>query len=150
LKRILLTIGDVVVSGEPAILETTLGSCVSVCLWHEKTRTGGMNHFIFPEMTAPSKDPAWYGTESMSRLINHFLRAGIPGRYIKAKVFGGGIVIRGFHQRFDVGKENTRVAKEILTSHGIPVVSEVTGMDCGIKVVFYSATGRAFVKRIEG
>ena len=149
MKRILLTIGDVVVSAEPAILETTLGSCVSICLWDEKTGSGGMNHFMFPEMTAPSKDPGWYGTESTRLLISCFFKAGITGGSLKAMVFGGGIVIKEFHQRFDVGKENARIAKEILRSHGIPVVNEFTGMDCGIKVVFYSATGRAFIKRIE-
>jgi len=58
-------------------------------------------------------------------------------------------VIKGFHQRFDVGKENTRIAKEMLRSHDIPIVNDFTGMDCGIRVVFYPATGRAFIKRIE-
>ena len=145
----MLGIGDVVVSTEPVTLETVLGSCVSVCLWNETSRIGGMNHYMLPEMIGQVKDPGCYGSEAIQRLIDAFLMQGIDHRRLRAKVFGGGMVIKGFHQRFDVGKENVMIARHILRRQGIPIITELTHNEYGIKVLFHSATGRAFVKRLE-
>ncbi len=49
---------------------------------------------------------------------------------------------------FDIGGKNIRVAKNILTEHHITIVGEFTGPDYGIKVVFHTATGKTFVKKI--
>lgn len=149
MKRVILNIGDVIVSREPAILETVLGSCVAVCLWSERLRIGGMNHFMLPKMEDRMKDPLYYGPESIQRLLNLFVKMGIPGSSLKAKVFGGGLVMKGFHERFDVGRENVLLAKEVLARQGVPIMNELTGKEYGIKVLFHSATGRALVKKIQ-
>lgn len=144
----MLNIGDVVVSSEPAILETVLGSCVSICLWDEKSKTGGMNHFMLPDASENGNNPSCYGTESITRLIGDFLKIGGDSRFIKAKVFGGGRVIKELTSGFEVGEQNIKIAKNILMKYNIPVINEFTGIDFGIKVVFYTATGKVFIKRI--
>jgi chemotaxis protein CheD len=148
LKRIILNIGDIVVSSEPAVLETVLGSCVSICLWDEQSKTGGMNHFMLPELTDGLKNPSCCGSESTARLINELLSIGTDIRNIKAKLFGGGQVIRELGNGFDIGEKNIKLAKDILMEYNIPIIREFTGPDYGIKVVFYTATGKAFVKKI--
>ncbi|MCL4491162.1 MAG: chemotaxis protein CheD [Nitrospirae bacterium] len=147
-KRIILNIGDVVVSNEPAVLETVLGSCVSLCLWDEQSKTGGMNHFMLPELTEGLKDTYCCGSESIARLINKLRSLGTDIRMVKAKLFGGGRVIRELGNSFDIGEKNIKAAKDILMEYDIPIVKEFTGPDYGIKVVFYTATGKAFVKKI--
>jgi chemotaxis protein CheD len=149
MKRIILNIGDVVASTEPSILETSLGSCVSVCLWDETLRIGGMNHFMMPRMTGNVRNPTYCGKEAIEVLVSALLDMGsnLPG--LKAKVFGGGRVIKEFQQGLDIGKENIRVAKETLGKYGIPIIKELTGKDYGVKVVFYSATGKAFIRKIK-
>ncbi len=149
MKRIILNVGDIVVSSEPSILETVLGSCVSVCLWDVQLRIGGMNHFMLPQMIDGIKNPAYCGMESTDRLINTILEMGASINNIKAKIFGGGRVIK-VYQRFDVGSENVMAAKKLLMKYGIPIISELTGDKHGTKIVFYSATGKVFVKRIKG
>lgn len=67
MKRIMLSIGDVVVSKEPAMLETILGSCVAVCLWDEKIGMGGMNHIMLPRMYSPVSKTLYIA--GMSRYI---------------------------------------------------------------------------------
>src|SRR5262245_37735781 len=37
------------VTGGDEVLFTTLGSCVSVCLYDSTYRVGGLNHFLLPE-----------------------------------------------------------------------------------------------------
>lgn len=148
-RKVIVSIGDVYVFREPTILQTVLGSCVSVCLWDERLKIGGMNHFLMPCMENDLKSPAYSGQKSIDRLVSNIINAGARMGHLKAKVFGGGRVIKEFSQRLDVGKDNIEMAKKMLGGFGIPIVKECTGYDTGIKVVFYTATGRAFVKRLE-
>lgn len=149
MNRRTLIIGDVVVSESPAILETVLGSCVAVCLWDRKFHIGGMNHIMLPASTDSVKNPNYCAQEAIDNLLDDILKTGAAMRNLRAKVFGGGRAIKQFSERLDVGKQNVRVTKEILSKYNIPIVKEFTQMDCGIKVVFYSDTGRAFVKKLE-
>ncbi len=149
MQRIILKIGDIVVSDEPARLETVLGSCVSVCLWDEKEKIGGMNHFMLPEMTRSTDKPTYCGSESIKILLNNMLMKGAVISHLKAKLFGGGRLIKHFNQALDVGRENVRVAKKVLKEYEIPIISELTGHDSGIKILFYTKSGRVFVKRFH-
>jgi chemotaxis protein CheD len=149
MKRIILNIGDIVVSEKPAVLETVLGSCVAVCLWDEELGIGGMNHFMIPNVIDGIKNPLYCGSESIQSLISRFIKIGVDVCNLQAKVFGGGKVIREFGDRLDIGRDNVRIAKEILGGYGIPIIREFTRPDYGIKVIFYSATGRVFVKKLQ-
>lgn len=150
MKRILLKTGDIIVCTEPIIIETVLGSCVSVCLWDRKYRVGGMNHFLLPRPVCRMKNPLFCGTESIKMLINRFSVLGCNRNQIVAMIFGGNRPLQLFQQSFDVGLKNVAIAKEILSEHGIPVLEEFTCKDYGVKVSFYTDTGRVFVKRLTG
>jgi chemotaxis protein CheD len=148
-KRIALNIGDVAVSTTPSVLETILGSCVAICLWDAKRKVAGMNHFMMPYMTDTLKDPMLCGPESIRALIAKVVSMGSDINELKAKVFGGGNVVELLNSGTQIGKENVRAAKETLADYNIPVIKEFTGNDFGIKVFFYSDSGRAFVKRLN-
>ncbi|HAM53280.1 MAG TPA: hypothetical protein DCP92_22235 [Nitrospiraceae bacterium] len=148
-RKVILNIGDVHVSRRPEIIQTVLGSCVSVCLWDENLHIGGMNHFMVPQILKDMKQPGCCGPESITRLVAIITKMGAEVRSLKAKLFGGGRIIKEFRQHLDVGRENTKIAKEILRCYQIPIIKELTGTDYGIKVVFYTATGRAFVNKLD-
>lgn len=151
MKKIILDIGDIVVSSESVILETILGSCVSVCLWDQKFHIGGMNHFMMPKMSSCIKHYGHSGTESVRMLINNLIGIGSDIRHMKAKIFGGNTVIKYIYDStclVNIGKENIMTAKEILKEYNIPIISEFTGQDIGIKVIFHTDTGRTFVKEL--
>jgi chemotaxis protein CheD len=149
MRKITLNIGDIVVCREPAVLETVLGSCVSVCLWDESLKAGGMNHFLVPCVISGLKNSAYSGQESIERLIEGFTGTGANPLYIKAKVFGGGRVIKGMGESLDVGVENVKIAREMLKKYGIIIVKELVCPDYAIKVIFYTATGRVFVRKLK-
>lgn len=149
MNRIILNIGDIVVQAEPSLLETVLGSCVSICLWDESAKVGGMNHYLVPYAMAGLNNPFYAGRESIEKLVESLIRAGGTAPRTRAKVFGGGKVIEGLGQDLDVGRENIGVAREMLKNYGIPIVKELARPNHAIKVVFYTATGRAFVKAIQ-
>lgn len=148
MKRIILNIGDIVVCAEPSVLETVLGSCVSVCLWDETLKISGMNHFMVPHIMHGLNNPFYSGQKSIEKLIEDLIRTGANPPYIRAKVFGGGVVIKKHGEKLNVGLENVRIAREILKNHGIIITKEFVCPDYAIKVVFYTATGRVFVKKL--
>lgn len=148
MQRIIVSIGSIVVCHEPAVLETVLGSCVSVCLWDERLRIGGMNHFMFPQMKKTEKDKGYYGCSSIHELIKALVKLSSEPRCLKAKIFGGGSLNKTLAQGVDIGKENVCIAKDILKKYSIPVTKEFTGQPSGIKIIFCTSTGRAFVKKL--
>lgn len=145
MKKILLNAGDIAVASEPVMFETVLGASVSICLWDEKLKIAGMNHYMMPGVMGDMKDHERSGPESINRLVDSILELGSNLRNLKAKVFGGGNAGGGGVN----GKENVLVAKKILGYYKIPVIKEHTGNDCGIKVVFMSATGATSVEKFE-
>jgi chemotaxis protein CheD len=146
-RTIIINIGDVCVSRGPVIFQTVLGSCIAVCIWDEVAGIGGMNHFMVPLARRNAKG-GYCGPEATAMLVRKMLDAGARMENLKAKIFGGGKVIRQFSERLDVGKENALAARNALRRHGIPIVKELTCTDYGIKVKFHSDTGRAYVKQL--
>lgn len=148
MTRITLNIGDIVASREPAVLGTILGSCVSVCLYDRVSGIGGMNHFLLPDIIEDIHNPLYCAPNSVVKLVDEVLGMGADARNLRAKVFGGGRVARVFSDNFDIGRRNVDTAKEILSNYGIPVVREFTCPDFGIKLIFHTGTGKAFVKQL--
>ena len=147
-KKIIITIGDICVSREPAIIQTVLGSCVSTCLWDERSKVGGMNHFMLPKILIGPMRDVCLGPESIEKLVHEMLRVGADRHRLRAKIFGGGRVLRGLNQNIDVGTENVIAAREMLKVLRIPVIKECTSTAFGLKLIFYTATGQAFLKSL--
>lgn len=146
--RVFLKIGDIFISRRPLVFETVLGSCVSVCIWDKESRAGGMNHYMFPYYFRGIKNPLFCGRESLYLLIKRLLDGGSSPHRLMAKVFGGCKAVRPSGD-LGVGDENVKVAMDVLGEYGITVVKKCTGIDAGMKVLFYPVTGRAFVRQIR-
>ncbi|MCO4798807.1 MAG: chemoreceptor glutamine deamidase CheD [Colwelliaceae bacterium] len=138
-------------------IATTLGSCISACIWDADSGVGGMNHFMLPLTEKEAHNVDWgrrgmasdatrYGNFAMEHLINLILKNGGRRKTLRAKVFGGGKVLK---QMSDVGKKNIDFVLRYLKEEHI----EVEGSDLGSyyprKVIFEPMTGRAFVKRLD-
>lgn len=145
MKRVCLNIGDIVVTREPAILETVLGSCVAVCLWDTRNRIGGLNHYLVPVGRGEPEKARLYGNYSIPSLIEQFLRLGAEPRHIQARIFGGGSILKSLEDIFTIGSENVRIARELLQQYGIPVARDFVGAECGIRISFATATGAVAV-----
>jgi len=139
-------LGGFLVSDDPSVmLVTTLGSCVSACVWDPEAAVGGMNHFLLPSIPDTEADisldeAARYGTVAMERLINGVLAAGGRRERLEVKVFGGARVI---DSSMDIGDLNARFVLDYARREGF----RVTGSDLGgvhpRRVNWFPATGRA-------
>ena len=136
---------DYLVTSDPVALVTLLGSCVAACLYDPLERIGGMNHFMLPE-GRPGDVSARYGAHAMELLINDLLKGGARRSRLQAKVFGGGNVLRGFHD--PIGTRNANFVLDYLDAERIPVVAQDLGDIFPRKVCFFVQTGRTLVRRL--
>ena len=136
--------GEYYVSNEDILIMTTLGSCISACLWDRVAKVGGMNHFMLPEGSGES---GRYGSFAMELLINELLKLGATRGTLEAKVFGGGQVISGMSV-LNVGERNTAFVMNYLKTERITVVSKDVLEVYPRKVCFLPASGKAMCKRL--
>jgi chemotaxis protein CheD len=129
----------------PTLISCMLGSCVEVCLWDRKLRTGGAVHYLLPgEIGLPSKNS---GVQGIGDLAAAMQRLGSKTDNVVAKVFGGACMLeelRGAH----VGDRNVHIARAKLSELRIPILMEHVGGERGRRVRFLSDTGETTVEVI--
>jgi chemotaxis receptor (MCP) glutamine deamidase CheD len=147
-REVTLYIGGVHASGAPTVIKTLLGSCIAVCLWDPVRRAGGMNHFLLPDGGGAVTDLTRFGVHAMDVLIGATMNAGADRRRLVAKVFGGAHVLDIGEGDTSVARRNIAFVREYLEAEGFPVIGADVGGYEPRHVHFYTATGRARVKRV--
>jgi len=149
--------GEFYMTRDNMSIATTLGSCISACIWDKKENIGGMNHFMLPLTDKKAHEVNWgkrgvasdatrYGNFAMEHLINVILKNGGKRENLLAKVFGGGKVL---NQMTDVGKRNIDFAMHYLQMENIKIETTDVGDLYPRKVIFEPNGGRAFVKKLH-
>lgn len=145
--------GEYHISSEDIIIQTVLGSCVSVCLFSDYNNFAGMNHFMLPGDISKSKigesDAGRYGMFSMEILINSLLKKGIKRETLKAKVFGGGNVIHVNDFKSNIGSNNVDFVLEYLENEKIPIISSHLRENYARKIIFFVRSHEVLLKKIE-
>jgi len=139
-ERVYLHPGRSFVATAPTIVTTILGSCVSVCLWDEDARIGGLTHYLLPDPIGPG-DPARFGTTAILNLVDQLHCAGAAN--FVAKIFGGSSMGSA------LGARNVDVAREMLHTLEVAIVACDVGGAFGRKLLFQTDDGEAWVKRLE-
>lgn len=139
-----LNIAELIVTKESVVVSTILGSCVSVCLFSEEKKGGGIIHYAIPELPKASSDnPLRYGDYAIEKLISETCKClEVNPSQLHAKLVGGANNIASAHPAQQVGTENVKVAKQILAKYKIHVVGEDVGGTQGRKILFHIETGR--------
>ena len=139
--------GKIVASAEPSAVTTILGSCVAVCLWDPMAAAGGVAHFVLPHGAGTGPSALRFGDLAVPELIRQLLGLGCKGERLQAKLFGGASVITAFHHSGGrLGSNNVDVARQLLSTAGIPVLAEDVGGQRGRKLIFHVDDGDAWVK----
>ena len=151
-KEITLHVGGVHASAEPTMIRTLLGSCVAVCLWDERVRVGGMNHFLLPEgrPDGPRDEATRFGAHAMDCLVGEMLKLGADPRRMVAKVFGGASVLALGGSAAGVPQANVAFVRAYLTRERVPVAANSIGGTLPRQIRFFTETGKALVRRVVG
>lgn len=138
-------IGEVIVTSKGTVLQATLGSCVSVCLFDPQTGVGGMIH------CASSLESETHASRNCLNSLRELFRAlkSVSERSIscyKAKIVGGA---NEETSKFGAGADNIKQCLQELKDKGIEVVGKDVGGSASRKIFFFPATGQLKVATIE-
>jgi chemotaxis protein CheD len=143
-----LVAGSLFAHEERHIVTTVLGSCVSVCLWDCARNRGGINHYMLPFWNGEGLASPKYGNIAIAKLLERMLELGSERRSLRAKVFGGGVVLNVTNPFMNIGERNVQLAEDILRSENIPIISADTGGKVGRKLIFNTETGTVLLKKL--
>jgi len=141
LPKYMLYPADIFADKAPSIVNTVLGSCVSVCLYDPVLEMGTINHYILPNWNGVDEATMKYGNLSIVRILEELLISGSKFEHVVARVYGGAEVLRGMPTNFHIGSRNVQIAFAILNEFQIPVLSSDVGGTKGRKISFNTSTG---------
>jgi chemotaxis protein CheD len=137
---------NIFVSKDPFIVTTVLGSCISVCLYDQVLKIGGLNHFMLPLWNGEGLATPKYGNIAIEKLIIKLENIGCCRGNLIAKVFGGAEQLTSGGGAFQIGIRNAQVALEKLKEEKIPVISYCINGNRGRKIQFLTHTGEVYMK----
>lgn len=151
-----LKIGECVITSEPVLISTVLGSCVSVTFHHPKTHTSAMFHAMLPTKNGnkSTQGVCAFADLAVESLIQRYQKLGIRLSQLELKIFGGANTMRSKEREalgdiLDVGRKNAETALAGLSKFGLkPSVSDILG-DRGRKILFHVPTGRIWAKFVD-
>lgn len=143
-----------IISSEPAIISTILGSCVSVVLYSKKAQVGGITHFALPDRSHAShstRNDLNFGFTAITKMYEEILEVnGVRKNDLEAKIIGGGCVINEIRQSSNIGALNIQTAQMKLTHLNVPIVAQHVGGSFGRRLFFFTHTGRLRVAFLCG
>ena len=150
-NTIRIHIGGLHASSGSTIIETTLGSCVAVCLYDPLEKIGGMNHILLPGKAdmLHFDSAARYGVNAMELLINRIMTIGGNRFQLVAKVFGGAHLFPSISIENGVGKKNAEFVVAFLRMEKIRIIGCDLGGHDSRKIYFHTDTGDVFLQRIS-
>ncbi|HCS62906.1 MAG TPA: chemotaxis protein [Cellvibrio sp.] len=153
---IILHAGDLVFGQGQRLLNTLLGSCVAITLWHPQRRLGGMCHFALPanldvKVIKDAKLDARYATDCINlfKKIAHERQTKLSD--YEAKIFGGGNMLQSVRiidpefsqvQKSPIGDSNCSQAFSLLIAEGVHIAEADVGESGYRKVSFDPGTGK--------
>lgn len=102
--------GEMVHCEDGRILATVLGSCVSICIWHEASGFSGMNHYLLPEHPTRGAQRGRHGPSAIEDLFRPSLQRGIGPAHCQVHLLGGAEMMVPQGQQASIGQRNVEVA----------------------------------------
>ena len=147
MDHIFLLPGEYRISKGLEVVETLVGSCVSVCLYNTKTGHAAMNHFLQDQPTGKTDcEIGHYGSTATEYIIKALMKSDpVPSHY-RAQAFGGAAVIKTNNNEFNIGQKNIDIVKKILIAYRIRITREEIGGTRGRRVRFDTSTNEVFCR----
>jgi chemotaxis protein CheD len=133
-------------SKKSAVVQTILGSCVSVCLYDQVLCYGSMNHYMLPWWNGDGIPSPKYGDIALARSLELMKSLGCKKENLAAKIFGGADQHQIGGRGYEIGARNIATAERILGKESITILARSTGGMVGRKIVFHTDTNKVLVK----
>jgi len=156
LPLLFLKPGEMVLSEEPLIVTTLLGSCVAVTMFSPRHRMGAICHALLPSCRKDlpcshgQSDSGKYVECAIQLMLERFAVHGVAKSEIEAKLFGGSDMFDTSEGRTaSVGRQNLEMALRLLEDQPVRLVTQDLGGKRGRKIIFHTHTGEVFLKRLR-
>ena len=116
---------------------------------HRNPRIEKCNHFMLPLWNGDGLASPRYGNIAIAKLIEKMLALGADRNNLKAKVFGGGDVLKVTSAFMNIGARNVVLAQDLLRDEKIPIISADTGGQNGRKLLYNTRSGVVLVKLLK-
>lgn len=140
-QRINLLPGEIAIARKGEKLWTVLGSCVAVLFYNKRTRTSAMCHAQLPTKAfetdktngfTPSSHPIdsmynKYVSYAIKSMLQSFRKLGISNNEIEVHLYGGANMLGLNNDRPRIGEQNIAMARHILLSNRLYIITEDIG-----------------------
>lgn len=152
-KLVTLSPGQLFFGGGRTVVQTLLGSCVAITLWHPGRRIGGMCHYLLGSRGQAERKhgqaPGYFATDAVEYLVEQVRASGRPNSEFEAKMFGGGNMFESVQPRahpVDVAQANVRAGRRLLEQNGFGMKSADVGGSRYRKIFFDLESGDVWVQ----
>lgn len=148
-KRI-VSPGDLYFGKSDLLVETVLGSCVSIVLWSEKKGIGGMCHFVLPESQKKYNKTGYTGVDAITNLIKKIKLNNLKMKDFTYKIFGGSCIAQNRKLECfetDVGSKNVEFAKDFIFKNNLDITAEDTGGSYSRKLILDMKNGEVWLRK---
>lgn len=137
---------------DDTLITIGLGSCVAVLLYDAEARVGGMAHILLPSPALSRRDsnPAKFAQTAVPRLLELMAADGAKPQRITARLAGGASMFAALAPpgTIQMGERNLVAARQVLNTHGVPLVAEAVGGDFGRTVRFRVCDGQVQISTV--
>ena len=149
-RELLVRVADLRVGVADDVLITQgLGSCVAILLYDAEARIGGMAHILLPSpaLSRVDANPAKFPQSAIPRLLELMAADGAQPARVSARLAGGASMFAALAPpgTIHMGERNLVAARQVLHTHGVPLVGEAVGGDFGRTVRLTVNDGRVEV-----
>ena len=152
-ERVRIGMAEMLVIKNPAIITTTVGSCIALCMYDPINKIGGMVHIVLPHKTEYNNNGnsgLRYADKAVPALLSELLSRGAKKEFIVAKMAGGANMFPTLtHPILNIGRNNAEAVKKKLIDLGVPLVAEDIGGNHGRIVEFDIKSGIVKVSMIN-
>ncbi len=148
-KVVFLKPGEVIVSSNPIMVSTILGSCVAITMYSPGKNAGAICHAMYPNN--PDQDENFLYVDSAVRhLFRKMIDYGGKADMV-VKLFGGAKVLACDYaeERRSVGEQNIMQAEIILKELGLQISKSDIGGLQGRKLFFSIKTGDVYLRKMK-
>ena len=149
-RELLVRVADLRVGVADDVLITQgLGSCVAILLYDAEAQIGGMAHILLPSpaLSRVDANPAKFPQSAIPRLLELMAADGAQPARVSARLAGGASMFAALAPpgTIHMGERNLVAARQVLHTHGVPLVGEAVGGDFGRTVRLIVNDGRVEV-----
>lgn len=147
---IVLQPGEFYFGATAGCVQTLLGSCVAITLWHPSRQLGGMCHYMLPSRHKPSSQlDGKYAEDAMQLFLREAARHNTQLQEYQVKLFGGGNMFPDYRRKpasGNIAEHNVAAARRLVARHRLQLTAEDLGCNGHRNVIFDIRSGDVWVR----